>query len=280
MPSRVVLRSTALRSVGLTRLAGADAELFDPAGRRVLDIHGLDVKLSVPTIVWAALTQKSKPLTIRLTSVALRHCEVLLVDDGAGSPTLADAFLPKTPSPPSSGPARSFVIDHAELESPLGARLARRQRRRSNVEVKHALGSLRSTPDETAIAIQRAQHSWRGASHKAWTRRRAARHVEHPRRPRQAARSARAHYEGSAAAIPIVLDASYLDSKIVAHLSAASIPPAALSKSRFRVWSLRSPASLSASAARAIARAPRNGRAWGRHGQARRRLRLAPRTTT
>ena len=93
---RLVLHG--IGNVGLAGLEAADAEVFDPAGHRVLDIHGLSAQLSVPTMVWALLTEKSKPLTIHITSATLRHVEAVLIDNGSGVPTLADAFLPKTPS--------------------------------------------------------------------------------------------------------------------------------------------------------------------------------------
>ncbi|HEY1536134.1 MAG TPA: hypothetical protein VGF76_19070, partial [Polyangiaceae bacterium] len=48
-----------LQSIGLGGIGAADAEILDPSGRRVLDVHGLDVRLSVPTLVWAVLAHKS-----------------------------------------------------------------------------------------------------------------------------------------------------------------------------------------------------------------------------
>ena len=43
-----------LQSVGLAGIGAADAEIFDPSGRRVIDVHGLDAADSAcPTLVWA-----------------------------------------------------------------------------------------------------------------------------------------------------------------------------------------------------------------------------------
>ncbi|HEY0464438.1 MAG TPA: hypothetical protein VGC79_09530, partial [Polyangiaceae bacterium] len=59
--------------------------------------------------------------------------------------------------------------------------------------------------------------------------------------------AARAQYRGTAAQIPVVLDASFLDSKLSATLAAPEIPAASVQK-QVPGLELRSPASLSASA--------------------------------
>ncbi|HWZ92020.1 MAG TPA: hypothetical protein VNW92_24315, partial [Polyangiaceae bacterium] len=215
-----------LGGIGLFGIAGADAEVFDPAGRRVLDVHGLDVNLSVPTVAWAALTHKSKPLTLRFSSVKLRHCEAALLDDGAGSPTLADAFAPKTPSPPSSGPGTIIELEHIELEH-IWAHGALAGTPPLDVELKHALGSLRSTPTETAIAFQRAQIQARGLPQAVDPSGALEGSLNIPAAPDQPI-AARAHYRGSAAGIPVAFDASYVAAKIEANLQVPSIPPGAL----------------------------------------------------
>ena len=240
---RLVLRRVG--NLGLSGITAADAEVFDPAGHRVLDIHGLDANLSVPTIVWAALTEKSKPLTIRITSASLRHVEVVLIDDGSGSPTLANAFLPKTPSAPGSGPGTVVIIDRASIghswaHGSLAATPA------IDVELKNALASLRTDDVATTIEVEKLSLVARGLPQvvDAAGDLQGSLHV-----PAAVAKplGARAHYQGSIAGIPILLDASYLDSTLSAALDAREIPPAALRK-----WvpglELRSPAALSASA--------------------------------
>lgn len=238
---RVVLHRVA--SLGLGGLAGADAEIFDPSGRRVVDVHGFGVKLSVPTIVWAALSDKSAPLSVRMTAVSLQHVEVVLIDDGTGSPTLAQTFAPKKPTPPSSGPGTVVIIEHATLEhvwahGALGGTGL-------DVELKDARGSLRTDSVKTAIQIAQTTLRARGLPSAVDPQGQLRASLEIPAAPAKPL-SARAHYQGSAAQIPVVLDANYVEEKLAAELQANSISPAALAKQLPGVQ-LRSPASLSAS---------------------------------
>jgi autotransporter translocation and assembly factor TamB len=234
-----------VQSLGLGGVGAADAEVFDPAGRRVLDIHGLDVRLSLPTIAWAALTHGSKSLTIRLDVVALQHAEVLLADDGTGSPTLADAFLPKTPSPPSTGPGTNIILDRVELRH-IWAHGSLSSTPPLDVELKAALGSLRLDANETAIVFKHAGIQARGLPQGVDPVGELAASLNIPAAPAKPL-GARAHYQGSAAGIPVVLDGSYVDSKIIADVQAARIPPEAVAK-QIPGLELRSPASLEAHA--------------------------------
>ncbi|MEP7051565.1 MAG: translocation/assembly module TamB domain-containing protein [Pseudomonadota bacterium] len=234
----------AVQSVGLGGIGAADAQVFDPSGRRVLDVRGLDVRLSVPTILWAAVMHKSQPLTIRFASVSVRHVEAWLVDNGQGSPTLADTFLPRTPSPPSSGPGTIVIIDRAQLShvwahgalsgTPL------------DVELKDGLASLRTDDVATRIALQRAGVHGRGLPSGVDPVGRLRASLDIPAAAEKPL-GARAHYEGTAANVPLVLDASFIDSKLLADVQAANIPPEAVHR-QLPSLALRSPASLSAHA--------------------------------
>jgi autotransporter translocation and assembly factor TamB len=235
-----------LQRVGLSGIGAANAEVFDPAGRRVLDIHGLDVQLSLPTLAWAAFTHGKKPLTVTLDSVRLQHAEVLLVDDGTGSPTLADTFASKTPGPPSSGPGTIIRLPRVELVH-VWAHGALASTPPLDVELKGALGSLRSAPDETSIAFQRAGVHARGLPQAVDPVGQLQGSLNIPAAPEKPL-SARAHYQGSAADIPLVLDASYIGEQLVAKVAASNIPPAAVAK-QIPGLELRSPASLTASIA-------------------------------
>lgn len=84
-------------------LGGVDADVRDAEGRLVLRGQGLSATCHWPGIVWDLL--RKRPLTITLSPVASDHIEVVLIDDGKGTPTLASAFSPRTPSP--EEPARS-----------------------------------------------------------------------------------------------------------------------------------------------------------------------------
>jgi autotransporter translocation and assembly factor TamB len=240
---RIVLHSVG--SLGLGGIGAADAEIFDPAGHRVVDIHGLSAKLSVPTIVWAALTSKSQPLTVRLDSVGVRHAEVVLTDDGTGTPTLADTFMPKTPSPPSSGPGTIVILERVDLDH-LWAHGAVAGSPPLDVELKKALLTLRTDDVATAIEVKHTALVARGLPAGVDPVGDLQASLNIPAAPDKPL-GARAHYAGSAAAVPVVLDASFVDSKLAAKLEAKNIPPEVVAK-HVPGLELRSPASLSASA--------------------------------
>jgi len=241
---RLVLHG--IGGVGLSGISAADAQVFDPAGHRVLDIHGLGAELSVPTIVWAALTEKSKPLTIRITSAKLRHVEAVLIDNGSGSPTLADAFLPKTPSPPSSGPGTVVIIDRAVIDH-VWAHGSLASTPPLDIELKNALANLRTDDVATAVAFKKVELKARGLPQGVDPAGELQASLDIPAAPDKPL-GARAYYRGTAAQIPVVLDASFLDNTLKATLEAREISPAAVAK-QVPGLELRSPATLSASAA-------------------------------
>ena len=231
-------------NLGLAGISAADAEVFDPAGRRVLDVHGLGAQLSVPTLVWAALMEKSKPLTIRITGATLRHVEAVLIDNGSGAPTLADAFLPRTPGAPSSGPGTVVIIDHLVIDHAWAhGSLASTP---LDVELKNALATLRTDEVATAIVVKKVALIARGLAQGVDPVGELQASLEIPAAADKPLR-ARAHYQGSAAQVPVVLDANYQDSNLTATLEARDIPPAAVHR-QVPALELRSPATLSASA--------------------------------
>jgi translocation and assembly module TamB len=240
---RLVLHG--IGSVGLSGVAAADAEVFDPAGHRVLDIHGLGAQLSVPTIVWAALTEKSKPLTIRITEASLQHVEAVLIDNGSGSPTLADAFLPKTPNPASSGPGTIVIIERAQIAH-VWAHGALAGTPPLDIELKRALAKLRTDDTATAIGLDKVTLIARGLPQGVDPVGELQASLDIPAASDKPL-GARAHYRGTAAQVPVVLDASFVDSTLSATLEARPIPASAVQR-RVPGLELRSDASLSASA--------------------------------
>lgn len=233
-----------VQSLGLGGISAADAQIFDPSGKRVIALHGLDVRLSVPTIVWAALTEKSAPLTIRLTSVSLKHADVNLIDDGTGTPTLAHAFEPKTPSAPSSGPGTIVILDDVQLarvwaHGGLGGTPL-------DVELRDAKGKLRTDDVKTAIAFDKAGIRARGLPQGVDPVGDLRASLDIPAAADQAL-AARAHYQGTAAQIPLVLDASFIDLRIVADVEASEVPPEAVAR-QVPGLALRGPARLHAHA--------------------------------
>ncbi len=243
---RIVLHQ--IGSVGLGGISATDAEIFDPAGHRVVDAHGLSAELNVPTLVWAALTGKSQPLMIRFSSVDLKHAEVVLIDNGTGVPTLADTFLPKTPSTPStpsSGPGVIVSIEHAGVNH-VWAHGSLGGSPPLDVELKKALATFRLDNVQIAIEIKHTGLVARGLPQRVHPLGDLRGSLNIPAAPDKAL-SAHAHYAGTAAAIPVVLDASYVDSNLKAHLEAKNVPPAAVAQ-QVPGLELRSPATLSAAA--------------------------------
>jgi len=233
-----------VQHIGLGGVSGAEAEIYDPSGRRVLDIHGADVSLGVLRVAWSALTHGKKPLTISFDRVAVAHVEAVLVDDGTGSPTLADTFTPKTPSPPSTGPGTIISIPRIELghvwaHGALSGTAI-------DAELRHGLGSLLSAPDTTKIEFQRVSVIARGLPQGVDPVGELRASLELPAAP-NAPPNVTAHYDGKAADIPLVLDASYLKSRIVANLESKQVPPEAVAK-QLPGLELRAPASLKAHA--------------------------------
>lgn len=239
---RLVVRRVG--NIGLYGVSAADAQLFDPAGHRVLDVHGLEASLSVPSLVWAALTEKSKPLTIHITQASLRHVEVVLIDNGSGSPTLADAFLPKTPSAPSSGPGTIVIIDravfdHAWVHGSLSGSPP------LDVELKNALATLRTDDANTALAVKKVALIARGLPQGLDPVGDLQASLDIPSASDKSI-GARAHYRGTAARIPLELDANFVDDQLTATLEAREISAAA-ARQQVPGLELRSPATLSAS---------------------------------
>ncbi len=230
-----------LRSVGLGGIGAADAEIFDPAGRRVIDIHGLDVSLSVPTIAWAAIAHSSQPLTLKFDAISLQHAEVLLIDNGKGSPTLADAFQAKTPSPPSSGPGTIVIIDQAQIKH-LWAHGSLSSTPPLDVELKDAHGFLRVDDVATKVAFEKAHIEARGLPQGVDPVGQLRASLEIPAAPAKPL-GAKAHFEGAAATVPVVLDASFVDNQLAATVDASNIPPDAV-KRQVPGLELRSPASM------------------------------------
>lgn len=233
-----------IQSIGLGGVSGVEAEIFDPSGRRVLDVHGANVSLGVLRVAWSAITHGNKPLTITFDRVSVAHVEAVLVDDGTGSPTLADTFSPKTPSPPSTGPGTIISIPKIELghvwaHGALAGTAI-------DAELRKGLGSLLSAPDTTNIGFQQVGVIARGLPQGVDPVGQLRASLELPAAP-NAPPNVKAHYDGTAANIPLVLDASYLKSKILADLTSNQVPPEAVAK-QIPGLELRVPASLKAHA--------------------------------
>lgn len=95
-----------LGNIDFGGITGAELEVFDPAGKSVLAARDVDVRLFWPGVAWQALVARPEVLRVPIDRVSLAELDVTLLDDGNGSPTLAQAFEPREPTPeeePSSG---------------------------------------------------------------------------------------------------------------------------------------------------------------------------------
>ncbi|HEY3497541.1 MAG TPA: translocation/assembly module TamB domain-containing protein [Polyangiaceae bacterium] len=108
------VRIDAVEWVDFTRVR-ARARVEDAAGRTVVRVDGLEARVLWPALV-LRIVSGGQPLRIDLDEVSAAHAEVRLVDDGTGIPTLATAFEPRTPSPPSTEPGPIVSIPKISLK--------------------------------------------------------------------------------------------------------------------------------------------------------------------
>jgi translocation and assembly module TamB len=105
---RVILHR--LGHIDFTGIAGAEVEVQDPAGHSVLYARDVDLRLFWPGVVWDALVARAEPLPIPIDRVAAQSLDVNVIDDGSGTPTLAQAFEPKEPPTEEKSGGTSLVI--------------------------------------------------------------------------------------------------------------------------------------------------------------------------
>jgi translocation and assembly module TamB len=122
---RIHLRELARVDLGGARLSG---DIADPAGRVVARFEDAEVDLSVPRLLIGVVRGGGSPAVLDFDRVSLVHGEITLIDDGHGSPTLAAAFEPRTPSAPapSSKPSprvelERIVLDHVWVHGALAS---------------------------------------------------------------------------------------------------------------------------------------------------------------
>lgn len=107
---------TQVGSIGLGGVDGIEGRVLDPAGRTVIAAQGLDVRVGLLGIAWSLVDGSSDATDIAIDSVHADNLRVRLVDDGTGVPTLAHAFEPARPSPPSETESRTTVtVDQIRL---------------------------------------------------------------------------------------------------------------------------------------------------------------------
>ena len=102
----------------------ARGHIDDAAGRTVIRVDGLEARVFWPVLV-ARVVSGQAPLRIDLAEISVDHAEIRLIDDGSGAPTLASAFDPRTPSPPSTEPGPvvsipTIAVRHAWVHGAIG----------------------------------------------------------------------------------------------------------------------------------------------------------------
>jgi autotransporter translocation and assembly factor TamB len=94
-------------NIGIFAITGIDAHVLDPKNNRVIQVSGLSAKSIWPRMLPALI--RGGPLVITIDRASCDHVEVMMIDDGNGSPTLAETFLPRAPEP-TSGPTTTSVV--------------------------------------------------------------------------------------------------------------------------------------------------------------------------
>lgn len=110
---RVHLRELARIDLDGLRLS---ATIDDPAGHVVARLDDVDVHLNVPALLVRVVRGGGSPSLIRVDRLTLKNGEIRLIDDGHGSPTLADVFTPRTPSPPSASTSPTPRVELNRIE--------------------------------------------------------------------------------------------------------------------------------------------------------------------
>ncbi len=112
---RVILHR--LGQVDFGGIHGAEVEVQDPAGHSVLYAREVDLRLFWPGVVWDALVTRPDPLPIPIDRVAARALDVNVIDDGSGTPTLAQAFEPREPASEEKSGGTSLVIAQIAMKA-------------------------------------------------------------------------------------------------------------------------------------------------------------------
>ncbi|HEY3236975.1 MAG TPA: hypothetical protein VGJ84_19810, partial [Polyangiaceae bacterium] len=145
--------------IGLDGIAGIDARVFDPKGKQVIAARGLTVRLNLPGLGWHALFGKSA-LRVNIRSISLDHAELVLLDDGKGSPTLARTFEPRAPSREAQ-PGATVVIQRITVRH-VWVHGALRSAPPVDLELLHLDGSLENDPVAMAVSLDRLGLRMRG----------------------------------------------------------------------------------------------------------------------
>jgi len=147
-------------SIGPMSIGGVSAHMLDQHRKRILLAQGLGLRANWPSLVLAMV--RGKPQVLQLTPVGCDHIELTLRDDGSGSPSIASAFLPRDPSPPSSEPSTLTVkvedieLNHVWVHGAFGSVPP------LDGEFKKLRANLVSTPDKLELLLDGVDLKLRG----------------------------------------------------------------------------------------------------------------------
>lgn len=148
-------------ALGVSWIEGVDAEVFDPEGQRVLDLHGVSARLGTLTLLRSLIG--GDRLVVHLPELHVDWAHVLLEENAAGELGLVRAFesrAPATGQPPSAaGPEISIAEIHVNHTWAHGHTAAVPV---IDVDLDDLSGAFTSTPESTAIDIHRLSLRGRG----------------------------------------------------------------------------------------------------------------------
>ncbi|HEX9620633.1 MAG TPA: hypothetical protein VF989_10880, partial [Polyangiaceae bacterium] len=220
-----------IRSVGRVGFGGAadvDGVVIDAAGRRVLEVEGLEVEMPVVPLVWQLLVSRPETTRIDIDRVEARYVRVKLIDDGEGAPTLAQAFQPRRPSAPSQGGAahvavRAFELQHGWVHGRLSGFAV-------DADIDDVLASLTVDSAAVSLDVERARLRARGLPRKLELAGTASLRLELPLEAAPRERLIEAKFGGGSAGASVSLTAKLAGEAVTGTLSVPALEPAALRK--------------------------------------------------
>ncbi len=109
---RIHLRELERIDLGGLRASGS---VDDPRGHTIVRFEHVTVNLDIPRLVVGVIRDGGSPKLIVVDEIAVKQGELTLIDDGKGSPTLAETFQPRTPSAPSTAPSPRIELRRIDV---------------------------------------------------------------------------------------------------------------------------------------------------------------------
>jgi translocation and assembly module TamB len=211
------------------RGARVDGEVWDPQGRRVAILRGVEAGFFWPELVWQ-LVRGSNPLVVDIGNVTIHDSVLRYIDVGDGSPSLAQAFVPKkSPTPATPGPPsetrvniRHIGIDHSWIHGNAAGVVI-------DADVAGLEGDLAVDSKKWAVGLKRATVAARGLPEKADPAGKVSGTIE-GQLEGDAPPDCRAHFNGRAAGVPLDTDVAFTGGNLEAHVDAPDVDPRLLER--------------------------------------------------